>query len=295
MFLWDNIGETRIHFDADGSDGADGVDGTDGTAGTDGAMPARDTDGLHSVERAGTGLAALLDACTVPIVMHDHARAGILGTATLLVCGGRHLLLTAAHLFHPATSSGNWLVPERASGQLLALERAQVHLVPGVDVAVIHLSRTPALPRLLRGRSAIPAQLALHARPLARRRKHRAATYCLAGYPAAWSRFERGYLAAKRLLITTMLTTQQRDNRAGAGNAEPATELRCVYGRNAERNDGQMIHTPALEGMSGAAIWEIERANGAAALHLAAVQSAFMHSRYLRGDAVHSFEAFLRA
>ena len=238
MFLWDNIGETRIRFD--------------------------------EVDAAGAGLSALLDACTVPIAVHDHRRAGILGTGTFLRCGERHVLLTAAHLFDGATSSGNWLIPERASGQLLSLEGARVRVVPGTDIAMVELGRTPALPRLLHGRCAIPARLVL------RRRKQRAVSFCLAGYPAAWSRFERGYLAARRLTITT----QRCDDRAG--------EVRCAYGHVAERHDGEFIHTPALEGMSGAAIWEVGRGH----LHLAGVQSAFMHGRYLRGDVADACEPF---
>ena len=293
MFLWDNTGETRIRFDT--------VD----TADEGGAR------GAPAIECAGASLAAWLDACTVPIVVHDHARAGILGTATLLRVGQRHLLLTAAHLFDGATSSGNWLVPERATGQLLSLEGAQVRIVKGSDIALIDLTRTPARLRLLHARAAIPAPLALRARFAAHRHKlhgsslrgtashgfaphgfaphgttpHRI-TYCLAGYPAAWSRFERGYLAAKRLTITTTQATHQRHDKTG--------DLRCLYGRTAERSDGQVIHTPALEGMSGAAIWEVERVNGSAALHLAGVQSAFMHSRYLRGDAADACEPFSR-
>lgn len=256
MFLWDEIGATHIHFD-----------------GADAAAPA---------------VTALLDACTVPIVIHDYARAGILGTGTLLKCGARHVLLTAAHLFDSAATSGNWLIPERTTRQLLSLEGAQVHIIQGSDIALIDCARIAAWPRLVRGRIAIPARLALRAWLPVRRHRQRCATYCLAGYPAAWSCFQRGYLAAKRLTIATTTTTPQR---------EDAGELRCIYGRTAERHDGQVIHTPALEGMSGAAIWEIgkvERRNGAATLHLAGVQSAFMHSRYLRGDMVGACESFLR-
>ncbi len=273
MFLWDALGETHIHL-----------------GGADAAVPA---------------VTALLDACTVPIAIHDHARAGILGTATLLRDGERHILLTAAHLFERASSSGNWLVPCRTTGQLLSLEGAQVRLVPGCDIAFIELARARTQPRVLRGRMAIPAGLALMRADAAQRKGRTAAsraanrttppatTYCLAGYPAAWSRFERGYLAAKRLTITT--------SSCSPGGGEP----RCVYGHIAERSDGQVIQTPALEGMSGAAIWEIGRGAepgrgaelgrgaGHSLLRLAGVQSAFVHSRYLRGAAATSCAPFL--
>ena len=281
MFLWDALGETHIHFD-----------------GANAAAPA---------------VTALLDACTVPIAIHDHARAGILGTATLLRDGERHILLTAAHLFERASSSGNWLVPCRTTGQLLSLEGAHVRLVPGCDVALIELARARTQSRVLQGRAALPVGTALArtsaahgntprkkpGRPPARAATGKdsgkaisssgatisEATYCIAGYPAAWSRFERGYLAAKRLTITTVACDRSRG------------ELRCVYGHLAERGGGQAIHTPALEGMSGAAIWEVRRGaargSGHSLLRLAGVQSAFVHSRYLRGDAAEVCRPFL--
>ncbi len=261
MFLWDALGETHIHFD-----------------GADAAAPA---------------VTALLDACTVPIAIHDHARAGILGTATLMRDGERHILLTAAHLFERASSSGNWLVPCRTTGQLLSLEGAHVRLIPGCDIAFIELARARTQSRVLQGRLAIPAGLALMRARAAQRNDRKASphaanrttapatTYCLAGYPAAWSRFERGYLAAKRLTITTASCSP--------GGGAP----RCLYRRIAERCDGQAIHTPALEGMSGAAIWELSRGAGHSLLRLAGVQSAYVHSRYLRGAAAKSCAPFL--
>ena len=278
MFFWDDIGETRIRFDAPGR-ARGGLEGC-----------------VRSVDWISTGLAGLLDACTVPIAIHDHTRAGILGTGTLLQCGERHLLLTAAHLLDGAAPCGNWLIPERATGQMLCLEGAQVQVIAGVDIALLDLARTATRSRLLRGRQPVPARLALRARPAMRRSRPYAATYCLAGYPAEWSRFERGYLAAKRLTITTRLTTrQQRQHTGGQRTGEPGpAQQRFIYGRTAERNDGQVIHTPAMEGMSGAAIWEIAPGHGADTLHLAGVQSAFLHSGYLRGDAAHACVRLLR-
>ena len=262
MFLWDDIGETKICFE--------------------GAAAATAT------------VSALLDACTVPIAVHDHACAGILGNSTLLRDGDRHLLLTAAHLFEGTSSSGNWLVPCRHSGQLLSLEGAQVQTVQGCDIALIYLARTRARARLLEGRVALPMLRALRRVHPAHRGRGPAAqsltevSYCVAGYPAAWSRFERGYLAARRLTIATLPS----DAHSG--------ELRCHYGRVAERSDGQTIHTPALEGMNGAAIWEIRRDRGrrgkggaSSTLCLAGVQSAFMHGRYLRGDLMTQCKALL--
>ena len=75
---------------------------------------------------------------------------------------------------------------------------------------------------------------------------------------------------------------------------DEAAALRCPadrlfsYGRVASRADGVAVHTPELEGMSGAGIWILEscRAGLGARLRLDAVQSAYVHGRYMRGHDV---------
>lgn len=239
MFRWDDVGSTSIRLGES-----------------------------HAPESA---LHALMDACTIPIVLHDWHRAGILGNATLVSCAGRPWLLTAAHLLDHAPHCGNWLAPAREDGALLSLEGARVRRAPKLDLALIDLRKVRALPRLLRGRQALPLDEAAvaHGRP-------RAAVYAVSGFPAAWSQFERGWLAAKRL---TVLTRRAREA------AKRARHDRVYdYAHVALRSDGAWIHTPALEGMSGAGIWALVTGrDGRHHARLAAVQSAFMHGRYLRG------------
>ena len=242
MFRWDHVGATSIRLE--------------GTRDHAASEPA-----LH----------ALLDACAVPLVVHDYCRAAILGSATLISHRGQPWLLTAAHLLDQAPRCGNWLTPARDGGELLSLEGALVRRAPRLDLAVIDLRQVHTLSRLLHGRRALPLDEA--AVPHTRASE---AVYAVCGFPAAWSQFERGWLAARRLTILTRRARQA---------CQKARHDRVYdYGRVALRSDGQWIHTPALEGMSGAGIWALTPGrDGYHHARLAAVQSAFMHSRYLRG------------
>ena len=203
MFRWDDVGATSLHF-----------------AGRGPAAGGDPESALH----------ALMDACAVPLAVHDHHRAGILGNATLVRHRGQPWLLTAAHLFDQAPRCGNWLAPEKGSGALLALEGAVVRRAPSLDLAVIDLRQVKCLTRLLRGRHAIELGDALA--PAA----GRDTVYAVCGFPAAWSQFERGWLAARRLTVLT-----RRARRAG----QRARHDRVYdYGHVAQRNDGMWITPP---------------------------------------------------
>jgi|GEM_PF-4988176 len=103
----------------------------------------------------------------------------------------------------------------------------------------------------------------------------------VSGYPAALTRFERGWLAARRFTVLTLWHDEVAALRC------PADRL-FGYGRIAGRADGGSVHTPELEGMSGAGMWVLEpcRAGQTARLRLDAVQSACVHGRYMRGHDV---------
>lgn len=242
MFRWDNVGATCIRLE-----------------------------GARAGLTPEPALHALMDRCAVPLVVHDYCRAAILGNATLIGHRGQPWLLTAAHLFDTAPRCGNWLSPARDTGELLSLEGAIVRRAPRLDLAVIDLRQVKNLGRLLLGRQALP--LDETAVPHA---WGRGIVYAVSGFPAAWSQFERGWLAAKRLTVLT--------RRARHACQRARHDRVYDYGRIALSGNGQWIHTPALEGMSGAGIWALTTgADGRHHARLAAVQSAFMHSRYLRG------------
>jgi len=274
MFRWDNVGATSIRLGGVGATRMrlEGVGAT--SIHLEGAS--MDSAGSAAPEPA---LHTLLDACAIPIVVHDYCRAAILGNATLIQHRGRHFLLTAAHLFDNAPRCGNWLAPAREDGALLSLEgalaRRPIDKLRHLDLALIDLRHVKALPRLLRGRHALSLDDAAPPRG-GNSGTSGDTVYAVSGFPAAWSQFEHGWLAAKRL---TVLTRRTRDARQRARH-----DRVYDYGHVAQASSGAWIHTPALEGMSGAGIWALRPGNnGCHHARLAAVQSAFVHSRYLRG------------
>ena len=260
MLQWDPLGETSVRFAA-GSDA--------------------------SLVRAS----AAIGACTLPLVVRDFRRAAVLGTATLLIAGRRPVLLTAAHVFDSGVRLGNLMVPLPGARGFASLEAACLMRSRSVDIAVIDISRMAGVTELLCGMCAAPLPRARQDRGhRTRTPRHGRAQVMVSGYPAALSRFERGWLAARRF---TLLTDRHHET---AAIHCPADRL-FGYGRVARRPDGLAIHTPALEGMSGAGIWvlEGEADDGKVRLRLDAVQSAYVHGRYLRGHDIGAAAEMLRA
>ncbi|MFN0160843.1 MAG: hypothetical protein ACKVQQ_06405 [Burkholderiales bacterium] len=217
--------------------------------------------------------AAILATCTLPIIVHDHARAGILGSATLLQGDDGPVLLTAAHLFDSGVRLGNLLLPTLLNHSMVPLCGARLTRCAGADIALLHLKNGAESRALVAGRSMIPA---LRRRAGRRARLHLGrGTALVSGFPSAMTRFERGWLAARRFTVLTHATV------AGPGACREDHWLE--FGRTAWRDDGTAVHTPEMEGMSGAGIWIVEQGASALCLRLCAVQSAYMHGRYLRG------------
>lgn len=218
---------------------------------------------------------AVAAGSTIALAVHDFRRAGVLGSATLLAGRAGPLLVTATHLFDDGMRLGNVLAPLAGSRGFIPLAGARVHRAPDADIALIDLARVAGAARLFEGR-----RVAAWPR-IGRRRIHGTRTperVLVCGYPAAMSRFERGWLAVRRLAL---LTVPHKDAREGAD------ERVFDYGRVAERADGTPVRTPELQGMSGAGIWALQRTeDGATRLVLDAVQSAFVHGRHVRGVAL---------
>ena len=210
--------------------------------------------------------AAIRDALlsrVVPIAGIVDGRGEPLGTGALLRLGTRTWLVTAAHLLD-GIAAGDLAIPSGPHGgawtSLGRSPRVLVH--PRGDVALISMT----------GDAAMHGWIAIDSDAL-RARKRRAEHHVIAGYPAAQMRRMGGVLVAKPVVLFTRRI--ERDT--------------YLYSRLAERMDGTTIHSPALDGVSGAIVWAVESIrNGASgcALVPCGIQVAFRHDAHLRCESI---------
>lgn len=238
----------------------------------------------------------------VPIVLFAGQRAAVRGTATLMRAGQQLFLLTAAHLFDDDVRLGDLALPlPRAQAWVTlagaAVRRAdtgherEVDAGEGRDIAVVALPRATQAALAREWCAVSLSAIAEVADDHGARHDAEHPQHYVAGYPAALSRQHQEWLVAKRLLVITGAllapTAAGACALVGGRPASPARrDLLLAYSRIAPRTDGTEIHTPALEGVSGAAVWAVCRQNGIRALMIVGVQSSFRHSTHLRAHRV---------
>ena len=224
--------------------------------------------GRISPERAHAVREALLPR-VFPVVRIIDGRVEPLATASLVADGETHALLTAAHAFDSATV-GDLAVPLPNDGTwaFLRSTRCRVFVHPERDIALVTLEDPAFVRRLCANWKAVPATH-LHADPEVDRRT---SLYVLAGYPASQSRRVDGAVYMKPVVVFT-----------GALDDE-----RLSYARTAERVDGLAIHTPELDGVSGALVWAVQddTCGVECLLRAASVQVAFAHGQHVRTESL---------
>jgi len=213
--------------------------------------------------RADAIRAALLRRA-VPLSRIVDGRLEPLATAGLVVDGRRTGLLTAAHIFE-RISAGDIAIPLPRDRAVALLRAARVRVVMHAvsDLAVLWIDDALAR-RLAANWEACPL-------PHWQADEAAVATYVVAGYPSANVRRIDGWIYAKPVVLFTA----------------PIEGACFAYARTAERTDGEMIHTPELDGVSGATVWGVteEGDDGVSCLlRPAAVQVAFQHGRHLRAE-----------
>jgi hypothetical protein len=226
-----------------------------------------------SLERAEAVRAALL-ARALPLARWVQGRAEPLATGSLVAEGPALALLTAAHIFEHVTA-GDIAVPLPREERWARLSSARLRVIvhPERDLALITIDDA-TLARRLRA-SWMPvsaAHLGLDAVD-----ERSAQIYAVVGYPVSQVRRIDGAVHMKPVvLFTSALDTE-----------------RLAYARTAERVDGLHIHTPSLDGVSGALVWAVHEGEPAVdcLLRAAAVQVAFEHGRYLRTEPLQSAPA----
>lgn len=215
--------------------------------------------------------AAIRDALlrrAVPLSRLVDGRIEPLATASLVVDGPQRAVLTAAHVFEQA-NVGDLVIPLPREQRLLPLRSTRVRVVahPQLDVALLWFVDRAASDRLCANWLACPLRewcgAAASGAPL----------YAIAGYPAANARRADGCVYIKPVVLFT-------------GALERG---RYAYARTALRIDGLEIHTPELDGVSGATVWAVEGQGDdevTCVLRPAAIQVAFQHGRHLRAEPI---------
>lgn len=204
----------------------------------------------------------------VPLSRLVGGRIEPLATASLVADGPDRAVLTAAHVFERA-SVGDLAIPLPRDNGLLMLRSARVRVVahPHLDIAMLWLVDRSISERLCSNWTACPL------RQWCGRGQGPAPLYAIAGYPAANSRRADGCVYMKPVVLFT-----------GALDAS-----RYHYARIARRVDGLEIHTPELDGVSGATVWAVEPGTGGGVdcvLRPAGIQVAFQHGRHVRGEPI---------
>lgn len=212
--------------------------------------------------RADAVRAALLSR-TVPLARDVHGRPEPLATAALVADGDTLALLTAAHVFDHA-AAGDLLVPLPRDGGWLALRGARLRVLahPALDIALLVFSAGPVARRLRDNWTPV----ALAQLQLAGGDARAPGLYALAGYPVSQTRRIDGRMYMKPVVLFTRALDGER----------------LAYARTAQRVDGLHIHTPELDGVSGALVWALHDDDDDCLLRGAALQTAFVHSCHLR-------------
>ncbi len=216
-------------------------------------------------------IAAALTRRALPLLRLLDGRPEPLASAALFRADGHWLVLTCRHLFETGAVLGDLGIPLGASGRVLWLRDAAPRVIehPVRDLAFILIGDGHAASVLARYWR--PAPLAPEAFASG------GELVVVAGYPYAQTRRENAIVYARPVVVFT---------RARQFGAE---ELRAAYARVARRVDGIDIHTPPLDGVSGATCWAVSAAGDdreECVLRPAGVQVAFTHSREIRAEAL---------
>jgi hypothetical protein len=222
-------------------------------------------DAAITPQRAEAVRAALLTRA-LPLARLVDGRPEPLATASLLQDGTALALLTAAHIFDHV-SAGDLAIPLPREGAWFSLRstRTRVLIQPERDVALVTIDDAASVRRLCANWTPVVQSQLDHesdAAPATR-------VYVVAGYPVSQARRFDGSIYMKPLVLFTTAVAADR----------------FAYARTATRVDGLHIHTPELDGVSGALVWALHESEPIGCLlRGAAVQVAFLHGRYVRAE-----------
>lgn len=202
---------------------------------------------------------------TVPLVVRRDGRMDPLASGMFYRAGHRLWLATCRHVFDEGVAIGDLgvVLPALGCVRWLRESRARLLVHPEHDLAAILIGSGELERELHRIWPVLP---------LVEFEDAPAQALVLAAYPYAQMRRVDDVLHARPVVVFARWLAAGGD-------------VRASYARIARRADGQSVHSPALDGASGATLWALRdgETQGQCVLQPAAVQFAFKHDAYMRG------------
>lgn len=241
-------------------------------------MSAQGTSTGFSVQEMGS-IERFLTSRTVPLIYQTDENVGVHGTGTFFEHGGRPFLVTAGHVFNGIDPS-NLGVPERAGKDVSVWHfgHAKIHHPRNTDefdVAVVELQDRDFIALVKAGWRFLSTSNVAPPNPTTEQ-------FIVAGYPNETVKNNAGVLTPSALM---QLYTGSYDGEVRDGRGE--FDLLLRYSPEAGNMFGMRKATPALGGVSGAAVYSVMPSTGAlwapeSILKVAGIQVSFMHSKYVR-------------
>lgn len=229
----------------------------------------------------------------VPILARRDGRAEPLASGALFLLGPHVVLVTCRHIFDDTAGGvalGDLGVPRVHSAGVLWLARTAARLIgdPQRDLVLIELAPGRVRDELLQHWPPVPLAFDDWVRPAAGALP---ALYALAGWPYAQMRRVDETVYARPVVFFAALAAVAADAAivVAPDDADHPPSLRVRYARVARRCDGVDVHSPDLDGVSGALLWAVHdpadaRDDAVCVLRPAAVQYAFKHGAYARAE-----------
>jgi len=219
---------------------------------------------------------------TLPILLEIGDSGGLLATGTLFKIAGRHFVITARHIFDGVPDLTKLAYPENpirgglyTFGSFTVFKPDEEH----IDVAAIELLSTETINRLEEGWQFLSLENVAAASSVTND-----GTFFVSGYPCSLTSTEQGWTKGK--LATAYTQRLPSPPFEAKAPVIPGLDLFFDYSLEATSVAGKNIQTPELPGVSGASVWELVAVRGVwtpeAATRVIGVQSAYVHSKYIR-------------
>ncbi|RWO37516.1 MAG: serine protease [Mesorhizobium sp.] len=219
---------------------------------------------------------------TVPILVEgEEGKPFPVGTGTLLRINNRYFIITAQHLFEDAAQLEHIAIPDALDSDSYTRVLNLVHSKTNnddIDVAVVEITSSESI----EGIKANWNFLTLDNVDVSASTN----SVWVVGYPVS-----RVSIKGKRLVAEPLTLLTERMGEVPAEALPPVHEgldIFYTYARSAHLLWKGEAVTPELYGVSGAAIWDVSRQLPTGLwlperfAKMVAIQSAFMHSGYLR-------------